>query len=67
MGEGVSGSIGVNLTLIGRLKPQLHKHAPAEAGLETLDFTLVRAGGLGFHSREFHSPGLMLKVGDFNL
>ena len=47
------GGIGVNLTLIWRLKPQLHKHAPAYAGLKSVDFSLVRAGGLGFYSREF--------------
>jgi hypothetical protein len=40
------------------LKPQLHKHAPACAGFKNLDFSLVRAGGLCFYSREFHSPGL---------
>ncbi|MEP0877569.1 hypothetical protein NDA00_17310 [Funiculus sociatus GB2-M2] len=33
---------------------------PACAGSKSLNFPLVRAGGLGFCSREFHSPGLKL-------
>ncbi len=41
-------------------RQQAHKYAPASAALKTLDFTLVRAGGLSFYSREFHSPGLKL-------
>ncbi|AFZ16944.1 CHAT domain-containing protein [Allocoleopsis franciscana] len=32
---------------------------PAYAGFTTLDFPLVRAGGLRFYSREFHSPELV--------
>ena len=32
---------------------------PAYAGFKTLDFPPVRAGGLRFYSREFHSPGLV--------
>jgi filamentous hemagglutinin family protein len=32
---------------------------PAYAGFTTLDFPPVRAGGLRFYSREFHSPGLV--------
>jgi hypothetical protein len=51
-------SIGVNLTLAWRLKPQLNKLAPACAGYQTLDFPLVRAGGLGFWTREFIRLGL---------
>ena len=58
--KGTIISIGVNLGLAWRLKPQLYKLAPACAGSKTLDFTLVRAGGLGFYSREFHSLGLKL-------
>ncbi len=38
---------GVNLKLIWRLKPQLHKLAPAGAGFKTIDFSLFRVGGLG--------------------
>ena len=33
---------------------------PAYAGFKTLVFPLVRAGGLRFYSRQFHSPGLKL-------
>ncbi len=33
---------------------------PACAGSKTFDFPLVRAGGLGFCSRDFQSPGLKL-------
>ncbi len=33
---------------------------PAYAGFKTLDFPLVREGGLCLCSREFHSPGLKL-------
>src|SRR4028118_34116 len=33
---------------------------PAYAGLRNFDFPLVRAGGLGFYSRDFQSPGLKL-------
>jgi hypothetical protein len=33
---------------------------PACAGFKTVDFSLVRVGGLGFYSSEFHSPGLKL-------
>jgi len=58
--RGKAWLIGVNLTLAWRLKPQLHKLAPAYAGYQTLDFPLVRAGGLGFYSSEFHSPELKL-------
>ena len=43
-------SIGINLTLAWRLKPQLHK--------QNLDFSLVRAGGLGFCRRDFNRQGL---------
>ncbi len=60
--------IGVNLTLAGRLKPQLYKqNPPARVTLvfgnpygeregfayKTVDFSLVRAGGLSFCSRDF--------------
>ena len=58
--RGARAIIGVNLTLIGRLKPQLHKQNLPGAGLKTLDFTLVRAGGLGFYSRDFQDA-----VGEF--
>jgi hypothetical protein len=58
--QGHTAVIGVNLTLIGRLKPQLYKHAPACGGFKTLEFPLVRAGGLGFYRRDFQSPGLKL-------
>jgi hypothetical protein len=33
---------------------------PAHAGLISLDFSLVRAGGLGFCSRDFQSPEFKL-------
>ncbi len=33
---------------------------PAYAGFKTPVFSLVRAGGLGFYSSEFHSPELKL-------
>ncbi len=52
---------------IGRLKPQLHKHAPAYAGFKTFDFSPVRAGGLRFYSCEFHSPGLVASAARFQL
>jgi hypothetical protein len=38
---------------------------PAYAGYQTLDSPLVRAGGLGFYSSEFHSPELKLTPMDF--
>jgi len=47
-----------NLSKAGRLKPQLHKHAPAFAGFRTLNLLSVCVGGLRLFSREFHSPGL---------
>jgi hypothetical protein len=37
---------------------------PASAGFKNLNFSLIRAGGLGFCSREFHSPGLELTAMD---
>ena len=52
-GRGTTVSIGVNLTLTGRLKPQLHKLAPACAGFKTLEFSLVTVGELCLYSREF--------------
>jgi hypothetical protein len=33
---------------------------PACAGFKTLEFLLVRAGGLGFYRRDFQSPWLKL-------
>jgi hypothetical protein len=33
---------------------------PACAGFKTLEFPLVRAGGLGFYRRDFQSPWLKL-------
>jgi hypothetical protein len=45
--------VSVNLTLTGRLKPQLHKRNPPARVLKALIFLLVRAGGLGFYSRDF--------------
>ena len=37
---------------------------PAEAGFKNFDLSLVRAGGLGFYSSEFDSPGLKLTLMD---
>jgi hypothetical protein len=52
--------MGVKLTLAWRLKPQLHKQNLPPQVSKTLIFRRVRAGGLGFCSGEFHSPGLKL-------
>jgi len=50
-GRGGASVIGVNLTLAWRLKPQLHKRNLPAAGFKNLDFSSLRAGGLGFYSR----------------
>ncbi len=69
-------SIGVNLRGIGRLKPQLHDTLPAYRAcaarsaprrFQNLDFSSVRAGGLGFCSRDFQSPRLKLTPMDNTL
>ena len=51
-------SLGVNLKLAGRLKPQLHRQNPPTRVSKLLIFRRVRAGGLGFYSREFIRLGL---------
>jgi hypothetical protein len=67
--KGTTLSMRVNLTLAGRLKPQLHNQNPPARVWLKLDIPLVRAGGLGFYSRVsvagrdsvlFQSPGLKL-------
>jgi hypothetical protein len=58
------------------LKPQLHKQnlpialalrVAHHAGFKNLDFSSVRAGGLGFCSRDFQSPRLKLTPMDNTL
>ncbi len=38
---------------------------PAQAGYKTLDFRLVRAGGLALYSPEFYSEGLVQDSHEF--
>jgi hypothetical protein len=46
-------SIDVNLTLAGRLKPQLHNQNPPARVTRILMRALVRVGGLCFYRRDF--------------
>ena len=50
----------VNLTVSLAVETAATQTKPAYAGFSNLDFPLVRAGGLGFYSRDFQSPGLKL-------
>ena len=69
LGRGTALSIRVNLTVSLAVETAATQTKPAYAGFSNLDFPLVRAGGLGFYSRDsvagrasvhFQSPGLKL-------
>jgi hypothetical protein len=53
-------TIGVNLTVSLAVETAAIQTKPACAGFKTVDFSLVRVGGLGFYSSEFHSAELKL-------
>ena len=58
--RGTALPIGVNLTIEKAVKTAATQTKPACAGFKTVYFSLVRAGGLGFYSRDFQSLGLKL-------